>query len=75
MKDQYLGEKISSIYIGGGTPSCLSEEEIIYLLDSIQIFHKAKDCEITFECNVNDITKEYTNKIPHPNHQKCKVFY
>ncbi len=58
MKDQYLGEKISSIYIGGGTPSCLSEEEIIYLLDSIQIFHKAKDCEITFECNVNDITKE-----------------
>ncbi len=58
MKDQYLGEKISSIYIGGGTPSCLSEEEMIYLLESISIFQKAKDCEITIECNINDITKE-----------------
>ena len=26
--DQYMGEEVSSLYIGGGTPSCLSEKNL-----------------------------------------------
>lgn len=56
--DRYMKEKICSIYIGGGTPSSLSIEELTELLDCISLFDKTKSCEITFECNPNDITKE-----------------
>lgn len=58
IKDQYMGEKIDTIYIGGGTPSCLANEQIIYLASLLELFDKSENCEITFECNVNDITKE-----------------
>ncbi len=56
--DRYMGEEMSTIYIGGGTPSCLSEKELEYLLKITQIFKKEKNCEFTVECNLNDITKE-----------------
>ena len=45
---------ISSIFIGGGTPSLLSAEIIFKLLESIQkLFILPKDCEITLEANPN----------------------
>lgn len=58
IKDQYMGEKIKTIYVGGGTPSCLSQKELKFLMDTISLFQKENDYEFTFECNLNDITKE-----------------
>ena len=53
--DKYMGEEIRTIYIGGGTPSALSLEEIEYLLNLTNIFKKDKLKEFTFECNIEDI--------------------
>ena len=33
IQNRYMGEEISTIYIGGGTPSALSLKEIEYLLN------------------------------------------
>lgn len=57
IKTFYQQEKISTIYIGGGTPSDLSLEQLKYLLDIIKLFKKEENYEFTFECNF-DITKE-----------------
>ena len=54
--DNYKGEVIKTIYIGGGTPSCLSIDELNKIFDIIKIFNKDIE-EFTFECNV-DITED-----------------
>ena len=36
--NNYKGEVIETIYIGGGTPSCLKLEELKYLFEIINIF-------------------------------------
>ena len=51
----YMGEDIRSIYIGGGTPSALSLQELEYLLNLTKKFKKMKNIEFTFECNLEDI--------------------
>ena len=56
--DIYDNEEVKSIYIGGGTPSSLSIKEVNYLLEMLNIFNKTPDCEITFECNLEDIQDE-----------------
>ena len=60
--EYYEGESVKSIYIGGGTPSVLSIEELKYLFKILEVFKKSKECEFTFECNVNDITKDLQEK-------------
>ena len=55
--EYYEGDKIKTIYIGGGTPSALHEKYIDELFHIIRKFDIVKDAEITFECNVNDITE------------------
>lgn len=57
IKDQYMGEKIETLYIGGGTPSCLEEKELKYLLELTTLLEKTENLEFTFECNLNDITE------------------
>lgn len=56
--DAYKDEEVRSIYIGGGTPSCLSAKELLRLKDILGIFKKSDDCEFTFECNIEDIDEE-----------------
>ncbi len=55
IEDRYLEDEIKSIYIGGGTPSCLSLKEIETLFGITKIFKCSSDMEFTFECNLNDI--------------------
>lgn len=51
---------ISTIYLGGGTPSQLNERELKKIFDSIYNIYKVeKDAEITIECNPDDISAEY----------------
>jgi oxygen-independent coproporphyrinogen III oxidase len=53
------GEAIETIYVGGGTPSLLSKEEIQSILAKIYtVFPIDKTAEITLEANPDDITIE-----------------
>ena len=58
IKDRYLGENVKTIYIGGGTPSALSLDEIEKLLGLTKYFKIDKLQEFTFECNIEDINEE-----------------
>lgn len=58
IKTKYKGEILDTIYIGGGTPSCLSIEQLNKLFNIIKLFNMSKNIEITFECNIENITEE-----------------
>ena len=58
IKEYYEGDKVKTLYIGGGTPSALKEEYIDKLFNILKVFKLKENAEITFECNVNDITEE-----------------
>lgn len=55
------GEKIETIYLGGGTPSQLTGEQLIRLFDGINKYlsNINSDMEITMECNPDDVTDEF----------------
>ncbi|HET7711550.1 MAG TPA: radical SAM family heme chaperone HemW [Thermoanaerobaculia bacterium] len=53
------GRAVSSIYLGGGTPSRISSANVGRLLGEVQTrFQPAADCEITIEANPEDISPE-----------------
>ena len=50
---------ISTIYLGGGTPSILESEDIVKILNAIkERFEIEENCEITIEVNPGTITKQ-----------------
>lgn len=51
-------EEMETLYIGGGTPSCLDNSDLITLFKIINKINKSNNCEFTFECNIHDITEE-----------------
>ena len=62
------GEKISTIYLGGGTPSQLTNHQIIRIFNGIQQAYSnhiapIEDMEITVECNPDDITEDFCKTI------------
>ena len=59
--DKYKKEELNTLYIGGGTPSSLSKNNIEYLFDIINLLNISKVKEFTFECNVSDINKDLLN--------------
>lgn len=56
IKEKYKNDIITSIYIGGGTPTSLDLKELRKLLEITKIF-KYKNIEFTCECNI-DVTIE-----------------
>lgn len=58
IENHYDGEQITTLYIGGGTPSCLSKNERKKLFKILTIFKRTTDCECTIEVNPLDITEE-----------------
>ena len=58
IKNNYQGEILKTLYIGGGTPSSLSIDNLKKLMKIIKIFQIDKDYEFTFEVNPENITKE-----------------
>ena len=58
IETKYKGEKIETIYIGGGTPSCLNVEQLNKLFSIVKIFNKSDTIEFTFECNIENINKD-----------------
>jgi len=56
-KNYLNGEKVNSIYLGGGTPSILNVSEIKNILTNIYKSYPINiDAEITLECNPEDLT-------------------
>lgn len=54
----YKKEELKSLYIGGGTPSCLDIDCLNKLFNILKVFKLKKDYEFTFECNIEDINEE-----------------
>ena len=51
-KEAFAGKKIDTIYIGGGTPTALSEEELKVLMDLVNGFLSDEDCKNLLEFTV-----------------------
>lgn len=67
IRNEYLNEDINTIYIGGGTPSALSNKQLERLFRIIGKFVEEKnkcritenkEFEFTIECNPNDLDDE-----------------
>lgn len=60
-KDYLQGEPVHTVYLGGGTPSQLSEKHFRKLFRTLQQVYGLEQChEITLEANPDDLTEEYT---------------
>ena len=61
LRKDYLGdEPVSTIYLGGGTPSVFSVKDLGTILDQIKkLFTIAEDCEVTIELNPDDVNETY----------------
>ena len=63
-KDYLEGEDIETIYLGGGTPSQLTQEELEKIFSTIYNIYKVKEnAEITLEANPDDLTPEYVDML------------
>jgi oxygen-independent coproporphyrinogen-3 oxidase len=60
-RKNFIGqEEVKTIYFGGGTPSVLSAGNISEILKEVYAQCTVNDnAEITFECNPDDLSKEY----------------
>lgn len=58
INSKYKKEKLDTIYIGGGSPSCLSIKELNRLFNTLDVLNKSKDIEFTFECNIENIEED-----------------
>lgn len=57
--DKYRHQKIDTVFVGGGTPSIMSERDIYNLFNVInKKFIVSKDCEITVEVNPDTVAEE-----------------
>jgi oxygen-independent coproporphyrinogen-3 oxidase len=61
MRKHYLkDETVETVYLGGGTPSVLTTEQINHITARIRQNHRISgDCEFTMEANPDDLTPEY----------------
>ena len=56
---------ISTIYLGGGTPSQLTLPQLHQIFDTIYKYNKVeKDAEVTIEVNPDDVTEELAAVLP-----------
>ena len=58
IETRYKNEPVKTIYIGGGTPTCLGLEELNELLEITNYFKKEKNIEFTIESNIESLTEE-----------------
>ena len=55
--EQMGGYQVSTIYIGGGTPSWLEPELLVAIMDQVyNSFHVREDAEVSIECNPGTVT-------------------
>lgn len=57
-------DSISTVYLGGGTPSQLTIPQLHQLLDAIYIYNKVEpDAEVTIEMNPDDVSVPYADTL------------
>jgi oxygen-independent coproporphyrinogen-3 oxidase len=61
LRKDYLGEdSVSTIYLGGGTPSVFSIKDLGTILNHVKkLFRVTEDCEISIELNPDDVNEAY----------------
>lgn len=63
-KNYLKNQQVNTIYFGGGTPSMLSTNEIISLIDTISLnYNVNSNVEITLEANPDDLSSDYLRQI------------
>ena len=56
---EYKEYCVDTVFIGGGTPTCVPYETIVNTMNTVKAsFFLSDDCEITMECNPGTVTKE-----------------
>ena len=65
LRKNYLeGEPIETVYLGGGTPSQLTQEELESIFATLYNIYKVKeDAEITLEANPDDLSPDYVSML------------
>ncbi len=70
IQEKYKNEVVSTLYIGGGTPTSLSLKQLTTLFKIIEKINLSKDAEVTIEANTEDLTieklkllKKYVNRL------------
>lgn len=57
--EQYPTDRLETIFVGGGTPTSLNEQQLYRFCESInKRLPKSDNLEFTFEANPGDLTKE-----------------
>lgn len=65
-KDYLVEKELDSIYFGGGTPSLLTEAELMLFFENIGKYFTLKPgAEITLEANPDDLTPEKVQSLRH----------
>jgi len=69
LRKEYLeNETVSTIYLGGGTPSVVSIKDLGTILNHIsKLFRMTEDCEITIEINPDDVQAEFLEGLKNHN--------
>ncbi|MDF9408337.1 radical SAM family heme chaperone HemW [Pelotomaculum isophthalicicum JI] len=50
---------LASVFIGGGTPTCLPAEKLVFILETVRkVFYLLPECEITVEANPGTVNQE-----------------
>ncbi len=65
MRKEYAGgAPIETIYLGGGTPSTLSMEQLKRICDTVYAAYQVSPtAEVTIECNPDDLTPEFLTQL------------
>lgn len=62
--DRRLETGVGTIYLGGGTPSQLSCQQLRQIFETIYIYNKVdNDAEVTIEVNPDDVTEEFAKAL------------
>jgi len=57
-KDEFINTEVQTIYFGGGTPSLLTNDELVFLINTVYENYKVtENPEITLEANPDDLSK------------------
>ncbi|HMB98065.1 MAG TPA: radical SAM family heme chaperone HemW [Balneolaceae bacterium] len=59
----YSDENIETIYLGGGTPSQLSPDQLKRIFDALQDAFSLDPVEVTMEMNPDDVTPDYLKSL------------
>lgn len=66
LRRDYLSEPVTTLYIGGGTPSLLLPQQLEQLFAAVDThFPTAGLVEVTMECNPDDVTTSFVQQLRH----------